>query len=96
MVQAFQKSIIFPNKQVVPLASFHDGHLLESETYIGGKAEYLETVVYRSDVEYEFDRNPSAFQMLIDPVDRDLTFAIEVEGSIDRSKVINYVEVQME
>ena len=93
MVQAFQKSIICPNKQKDPLASFHNGHLLESETYIGGKVECLETGVYRSDVEYEFDLKPSAFQMLIDHVDRDLTFAIEVEGGTDRSKVVNYDEV---
>lgn len=93
MVQAFQKSIICPNKQVDALATFHNGHLLESETYIGGKVECLETGVYRSDVEYEFDLKPSAFQMLIDNIDRDLSFAIEVEGGMDRSEVVNYDEV---
>jgi len=95
MVQAFEKHIICPNKQVDPLKTFHNGHLLESETYIGGKVECLETGVYRSDVEYEFDLKPSAFQMLIDHVDRDLTFAIEVEGGMDRSKVTNYDEVRV-
>jgi DNA polymerase epsilon subunit 1 len=95
MVQACSKSIICPNKQVDPLAKFHKGHLLESETYIGGKVECLETGVYRSDVEYEFDLKPSAFQMLIDNIDRDLTFAIEVEGGLDRTKITNYDEVRM-
>jgi DNA polymerase epsilon subunit 1 len=94
MVQACSKSIICPNKQVDPLAKFHEGHLLESETYIGGKVECLETGVYRSDIEYEFDLRPSAFQMLIDNIDRDLTFAIEVELGGDRSKVTNYDEVR--
>jgi DNA polymerase epsilon subunit 1 len=93
MVQACSKSIICPNKEMDPLAKFHQGHLLESETYIGGKVECLETGVYRSDIEYEFDLKPTAFQSLIDNIDRDLTFAIEVEGGIDRSKVTNYNEV---
>eukprot|EP00529_Nitzschia_sp_RCC80_P002741 CAMPEP_0113444100 /NCGR_PEP_ID=MMETSP0014_2-20120614/2493_1 /TAXON_ID=2857 /ORGANISM="Nitzschia sp." /LENGTH=1934 /DNA_ID=CAMNT_0000335103 /DNA_START=203 /DNA_END=6003 /DNA_ORIENTATION=- /assembly_acc=CAM_ASM_000159 len=94
MVQANDKDIICPNKQLDPLAKFHKGHLLESETYIGGKVECLETGVYRSDVEYDFDLKPSAFQQLIDNIDRDLCFAIEVEAGMDRSEVTNYEEVR--
>ena len=93
MVQACTKDIICPNKEKEPLTKFHQGHLLESETYIGGKVECLETGVYRSDIEYKFDLKPSAFQQLIDNIDRDLTFAIEVEGGIDRNTVTNYEEV---
>ena len=94
MVQANDLDIVCPNKQVDPLAKFHKGHLLESETYIGGKVECLETGVYRSDVEYEFDLVPSAFQHLIDNIDRDLCFAIEVEAGMDRSDIVNYEEVR--
>ena len=94
MVQACRKKIICPNKQIDPLAKFHQGHLLEGETYIGGKVECLETGVYRSDVEYDFDMRPEAYQELIDNVDRDLTFAIEVEGGMDRSKVVNYDDIR--
>jgi DNA polymerase epsilon subunit 1 len=96
MVQANDLDIICPNKQIDPLAKFHKGHLLESETYIGGKVECLETGVYRSDVEYEFDLVPSAFQQLIDNIDRDLCFAIEVEAGMDRSEITNYEEVRSE
>ncbi len=35
MVEAYNGNIVCPNKQVDPLESFHEGHLLESETYIG-------------------------------------------------------------
>ena len=94
MVQANDLDILCPNKQVDPLAKFHKGHLLESETYIGGKVECLETGVYRSDVEYEFDLVPSAFQHLIDNIDRDLCFAIEVEAGMDRSEIVNYEQVR--
>ncbi|EED94471.1 DNA polymerase [Thalassiosira pseudonana CCMP1335] len=97
MVEACTKSIICPNKQVDPIAKFTEkGNLLESETYIGGKVECLETGVYRSDIEYKFDTKPEGFQSLIDNVDRDMTFAIEVEGGIDRRKITNYDEVRAE
>jgi len=94
MVQANDLDIICPNKHVDPLAKFHKGHLLESETYIGGKVECLETGVYRSDIEYDFDLKPTAFQQLIDNIDRDLSFAIEVEAGVDRSEIVNYEEVR--
>ncbi|KAL3782437.1 hypothetical protein HJC23_006010 [Cyclotella cryptica] len=97
MVEACTKSIICPNKQVDPIAKFTEkGNLLESETYIGGKVECLETGVYRSDIEYKFDMKPEGFQRLIDNVDRDMTFAIEVEGGIDRRKITNYDEIRAE
>ncbi len=94
MVQANHLDIICPNKQIDPLAKFHKGHLLESETYIGGKVECLETGVYRSDIEYDFDLKPTAFQQLIDNIDRDLSFAIEVEAGVDRAEIVNYEEVR--
>lgn len=95
MTQASSKNILCPNKQSDPLATFHQGHLLESETYIGGKVECLETGVYRSDIEYDFDLKPSAFQQLIDNIDRDLVFAIEVEGGKKKEDFVNYDEVCM-
>jgi hypothetical protein len=49
--------------------------------------------VYRSDIEYDFDLKPAAFQQLIDNIDRDLAFAIEVEAGKDRKDVVNYDEV---
>lgn len=94
VTQACNKDIICPNKQVDPAAKFHDGHLLESETYIGGKVECLESGVFRSDIEYEFNLKPAAFQELIDNIDRDLTFAIEVEGNKRKEDYANYDEVR--
>jgi DNA polymerase epsilon subunit 1 len=35
IVEAYKGNIVCPNKQVDPLEAFHEGHLLESETYIG-------------------------------------------------------------
>lgn len=64
--------------QVDPDYAFHDGHLLETETYIGGHVECLESGVFRADLPVKFRLVPAAFQRLIDSVDRALTFAIEV------------------
>ena len=72
MVQSCTKDVICPNKQIDPLVKFHDGHLLESETYIGGKIECLEWGIYRLDVEYKFYLKSNAFQRLIDNLDWDL------------------------
>lgn len=96
MVEAYRCNIICPNKQVDPLESFYNGHLLESETYIGGHVECLEAGVFRSDIPCQFTLVPAALQSLIDRVDRDLTFAIEVENGLQRSDVVNYEDVKQE
>lgn len=44
MVQAFHANIVFPNKQVEELNKLTaDGHVLETETYVGGHVEALES-----------------------------------------------------
>lgn len=96
MVEAYKGNIVCPNKQVDPAESFYDGHLLESETYIGGHVECLEAGVFRADIPVRFQLVPSAFQQLIDKVDRDLTFALEVENGIQRSDIANYDEVKQQ
>ena len=94
MVQACQKNIICPNKHMEHTEKLHHGHLLESETYIGGKVECLETGVYRSDIEYDFQLQPTAFQQLIDRIDRDLQFTIEDENHKQIQDITNYQEVR--
>ncbi|CAM9190271.1 unnamed protein product [Chrysoparadoxa australica] len=94
MVEAFRGNIICPNKHQDPLIKFEDGHLLLSETYIGGHVECLETGVFRSDLPEKFQLVPSALQGLIDNIDRDLAFAIEVESGVSRGEVTNYDEVR--
>jgi DNA polymerase epsilon subunit 1 len=96
MVEAYRGHIVCPNKEVDGLESFYNGHLLESETYIGGHVECLEAGVFRADIANKFTLIPSALQMLIDHVDRDLTFALEVENGIQRSDVSNYDDVKQE
>lgn len=42
-VEAFNRRIICPNKQKADYNKTYKGHLLESETYIGGHVEALES-----------------------------------------------------
>jgi DNA polymerase epsilon subunit 1 len=62
MVEAFKANVIMPNKHVEDKTKMFQGHLLESETYVGGHVEALESGVFRSDLPTLFKLNPEAFQ----------------------------------
>ncbi|GAB2214864.1 hypothetical protein Drorol1_Dr00019229 [Drosera rotundifolia] len=94
MVQAFQAKVICPNKHQSDPEKFYNYQLLESETYIGGHVECLESGVFRSDLPTQFKLEPSAYQQLIDNLDRDLQYVIRVEGKMVLDSVSNYEEVK--
>jgi DNA polymerase epsilon subunit 1 len=56
--------------------------------------ECLEAGVFRADIPAKFTLVPSALQQLIDNIDRDLTFTLEVEHGMQRSDAVNYDEVR--
>uniref|UniRef100_UPI00358EBC15 DNA polymerase epsilon catalytic subunit A isoform X2 n=1 Tax=Myxine glutinosa TaxID=7769 RepID=UPI00358EBC15 len=94
MVQAFQANVIFPNKQESVLGKLTtDGHLLDTETYVGGHVEALEVGVFRSDLPCRFRMNPSAFGYLIGKVRQTVQHAMEEEEKIPLDEVINFDEV---
>ena len=45
----------------------YDGHLVASETYVGGHVEALEAGVFRSDITTHFKIEPSAVQQVYFP-----------------------------
>lgn len=94
MVQAYKANVICPNKHQSDPEKFYNNQLLESETYIGGHVECLESGVFRSDLPTSFKLDPSGYQQLIDNLDRDLQYAIQVEGKMDLESVTNYGEVK--
>jgi DNA polymerase epsilon subunit 1 len=53
-----------PNRYVEPSGNMYDGHLLSSETYVGGHVEALEAGVFRSDIETQFKVEPKALQQV--------------------------------
>ncbi len=70
-VQAFQANIVFPNKHENVLnKATEGGQILDSETYVGGHVEAIESGVFRADIPCRFRLVPEAFQMLHDDVER--------------------------
>ncbi|RFU26627.1 hypothetical protein B7463_g9716, partial [Scytalidium lignicola] len=94
MVQAYQKNIVLPNKHVSPKESFWDGHLLDSETYVGGHVESIEAGVFRSDIPVNFAVDPKAIDELLGDLDAALKFSITVEEKKSLDDVTNYDEIK--
>ncbi|KAL4079949.1 hypothetical protein V8B97DRAFT_1928963 [Scleroderma yunnanense] len=96
MVEAYRGHIIMPNRYEDPHLNMHEGHLLSSETYVGGHVEALEAGVFRSDIPTEFKIVPAAVQQLIDDLDAALTFCIVEESKSSLESVVNYDEVKQQ
>ena len=94
MVEAYRGEIICPNKQIENTTATFDGHLLESETYVGGHVECLQTGIYRNDLPIKFRLVPEALQGLLDKLDDTLKFAIVDEAGVSLDEVTNYDEVR--
>lgn len=96
MVQAYQKGIVLPNKHKEPKETFWEGHLLESETYVGGHVESIEAGVFRSDIPVNFAVETAAIDELIRDLDNALRFSIIVEEKKQMEDITNYEEVKAE
>ena len=95
MVEAYRGNIVCPNKQRGAGEQHFNGHPLESETYIGGHVECLQSGVFRSDIPVKFKLEPKGYQKLIDAVDDDLRYALEHEGKgATEDDVENYKEIR--
>ncbi|KAJ3528968.1 hypothetical protein NM688_g7921 [Phlebia brevispora] len=94
MVEAFRGHVIMPNKHEEAYGNMYEGHLLSSETYVGGHVEALEAGVFRSDIPTHFKIEPAAVQQLIDELDDALTFCIVDESKSSLESVTNYDEVK--
>lgn len=96
MVQAYQKEIVLPNKHVTPKEAFWDGHLLESETYVGGHVESIEAGVFRADIPVNFAVDTTAIDELLDDLDAALKFSITVEEKKSLDDITNYDEIKQQ
>ena len=96
MVQAYEKGIVLPNKHQEPKESFWEGHLLESETYVGGHVESIEAGVFRSDIPVNFALESAAIDELMRDLDAALRFSIVVEEKKSMEDILNYDEVKLE
>jgi len=94
MAEAYRNNIIFPNKHRELFEKFYEGHLLDTETYIGGHVEALRNGVYRCDIPVKFRMDPSVFQEMIEHVDDTLKYAIENEMHKKVEACTNYGKVR--
>ncbi|KAF7724021.1 DNA polymerase epsilon catalytic subunit [Apophysomyces ossiformis] len=94
MVEAYKANVIMPNKHTEQANKMFEGHLLTSETYVGGHVEALEAGVFRSDIATDFKVEPEAIKELIDQLDDALKFTIQVEEKQKLEDVVNYDEVK--
>ncbi|UZJ54409.1 hypothetical protein CBS101457_003729 [Exobasidium rhododendri] len=94
MVQAYKGNIIMPNRHTDPIGNTYKGHLLESETYVGGHVEALEAGVFRSDIPTHFKVDPTALEELIRDLDKALQFSITEESKMAMDDITNYDEVK--
>lgn len=94
MVQAYQKEIVLPNKHQAPREAFWEGHLLDSETYVGGHVESIEAGVFRSDIPCNFAIDTTAIDELVRDLDAALKFSIIVEEKKSMDDITNFDEVK--
>ncbi|KAI9179806.1 DNA polymerase epsilon catalytic subunit [Blastocladiella emersonii ATCC 22665] len=94
MVKAFKAEVLMPNKHVDVTGQFYNGHLLTSESYVGGHVEALEAGVFRSDIPTKFKVDPETVAKLMADVERALVFTCEVEHNVPASEVTNLAEVR--
>ncbi|ORZ35386.1 hypothetical protein BCR44DRAFT_53396 [Catenaria anguillulae PL171] len=94
MVKAFKAGVLMPNKHVDATGQFYKGHLLTSESYVGGHVEALEAGVFRSDIPTKFKVDPATVTKLMKDVERALKFTLEVEHKVDPNDVTNFDEVK--
>jgi DNA polymerase epsilon subunit 1 len=63
-VEAYRGTIIMPNRHEESTGSMFEGHLVASETYVGGHVEALEAGVFRSDIPTHFKVDKAAIQQV--------------------------------
>lgn len=97
MVQAYHANIVFPNKQKEERNKISsDGHLVDSETYVGGHVEALECGLYRADIPCRFRLDRTLIQQLIENISNVLEDTITNEENVPLEKVINLSTVSSE
>ena len=94
MVEAYKGNIVFPNKYKAPVEKFYDGHLLLNETYSGGKVLAVESGVFRSDLMYDFNIDPTTVQQFINDIPDIIKFFVTQECNTDFDQVTNLDEVK--
>uniref|UniRef100_A0A158Q8A2 DNA polymerase epsilon catalytic subunit n=1 Tax=Elaeophora elaphi TaxID=1147741 RepID=A0A158Q8A2_9BILA len=91
MVKAFHNNIIFPNKSLYYGTKYtSDGHVIESETYVGGRVEALESGVFRADIPEKFRIVPTAILDLKRDIRKTLSDSLTREHGVSMNEVVDF------
>ncbi|VDK84402.1 unnamed protein product [Litomosoides sigmodontis] len=91
MVKAFHNNIIFPNKSLHYGTKYtDDGHVIETETYVGGHVEALESGVFRADIPEKFRIVPATIVDLKRDVRKTLSDSLTRELGVDINEVVDF------
>ena len=95
-VEAKRGNIIAPNKQEEELDRWYGGRLVDSETYIGGHVECIESGVFRNDIPVRFKLNAERLRRLHSGIEKTMRFAVEKEYGRPVSECSNWEQVRAE
>ena len=90
MAEAFSANVVFPNKHQEEAIQYHNGRLIETSTYEGGRVECLRTGIYRSDFPEKFNLDLQALHDLNGDVENIVDFFLEKEVNVKKEDVVNY------
>jgi len=93
MAEAFRANVVFPNKHQEEQIQFHNGRLIETSTYEGGRVECLRTGIYRSDFPEKFHLDLSAIRDLQTDIGNIVEFFFTKEIGVDINEATNVDEV---
>ena len=93
MAEAFRANVVFPNKHAEEPLQFHNGRLIETSTYEGGRVECLRTGIYRDDFAEKFSLDVDALNDLADDVENVVDFFLIKEMNVKKDDVVNYSDV---
>ena len=93
MAEAYVANVVFPNKHTEEKLQYHNGRLIETSTYEGGRVECLRTGIFRSDFPEKFNLDVSALQDLEQDVENIVDFFLAKEVNVEKSDVLNYASV---
>eukprot|EP01133_Synstelium_polycarpum_P000195 gene195-234_t len=94
MSEATRVNVIYPNKYTEDKRKMFKGHLLESETYVGGHVECLESGVFRHDIATHFSLDADALAAHIANVDGILHQAMKEVGIHNKTDLTNYNDMR--
>jgi DNA polymerase epsilon subunit 1 len=94
MAQAYRNNIIFPNKQQAKENRMtSDGHLIDSETYVGGHVEAVESGVFRADIACRFKLDIETLEHLKEEIRPTMEHSLRNDAKLEPDDLTDFEQV---